>query len=118
MSGLVLIVFCELGVVERLHIVSHFSSLDCLLGQFTVAKVVAVGEVALVDLLGLFLMGNLKKGLANIILSLDLLVGESMTSDTEEPCVVYLLRPLAGWFHEPCRVVYFAGSLVFQYKWH
>lgn len=83
--------FRELGVVERLDIVPHFGPLDRLLGQLAIAKVVAVGEVALVYLLCFVLVRNLEEGLANVILPLNLFICETMADDAEEPGVVYLL---------------------------
>lgn len=84
MPRLIFVVLCEFGVVIRLDIVSHLRSLDGFLVQFAVAKVVAIGKVTFVLRLALFCVWNGDEGLANVVLALDLFVGEARSSHREE----------------------------------
>lgn len=86
MPGLILIMLRELGVVERFNIIPDLCSLDSLLSEFPVSKVIAAGEVALVLRLALLLMWDGEEGLSNVILPLDLLVCQTSACDTEEAC--------------------------------
>lgn len=90
-AGLILIMLRELGMVEGFDIVPDGSSLDGLFGQLAVAKVIPIDKVALIDLLGFVLVRDFEKGLANVILALNLLICETVADDTEEARVVHLL---------------------------
>lgn len=61
MSRLVLVVLCELGVVEGFHVIPHFSPFDGLLGKLTVAKVIAAGDIALVLRLAFLVIKKMAK---------------------------------------------------------
>lgn len=90
MERLLFVRWDELWDIDRFHVIKHIAAHDLLLMRCTISKVVSFREIASVLWIALLFDRNVEIRLANVVLSVNLFLGETSADYTEETGVMDL----------------------------